>query len=523
MRLSRRWAVELRGTVAAAPVWALPLLVLWAVYLSPRHILSAQTAVGGLLALGLLLAAAKRPDRALLGLIIFLPFQGLILAKLFTLGAPASLVHHLGAWKETLAVGVVAAGAREFIASGRRADMLDRLALGFAAFVALYALLQPAIAPGAPSTTSIRLLGFREIAGFPLVLLGARHARLGADFPARATRVVSAVGAIVAAVGVFGAIDSGGWNTFIVRTVGYTRYQIAVLHTYPANPYDIRIYGMVGGARIARIGSVFLNPLTLAWYMILPFAIGFERIVRRTATPLTVLATVLVGAALLLTQTRSAFVAALVVALLAWKPAIGRRRHWRTRVAILLAGLTVIGLPGALASGFAKRLAATNTARDQSSAGHLSALTAGLSRVAHHPLGDGLGTSAGTGQRFEVANTVVPENNYLDIGVQLGFMGMSIFIALTLVLIVKLRWASRASPYPLLAAVWASMAGLAVAALVLQPWLDFSVTWTYWGLAGAMLGAARSWAAAREQAGARPRGDGGPWSAPQPAAASASL
>src|SRR5947209_6423697 len=84
-----------------------------------------------------------------------------------------------GALTETLALGVILAGARNVVATGRRLDAIDRLALTFVAFVALYAAVQTIIVPGAPSVSNIRLLGFRETGGFVLLLLGARHAPLG--------------------------------------------------------------------------------------------------------------------------------------------------------------------------------------------------------------------------------------------------------------------------------------------------------------------------------------------------------
>lgn len=486
-----------------AVVWAIPVIVIYAIYFAPRHVISAGTVLTGVVALGLLALAAKRPDRALLGLIIFLPFQGFVLARLYGWGLPASVTSHLGAWKETLALGVIVAGARNFLATGRRADGLDRVALGFILLVALYALLQPDIVPGAPSARNIRLLGFRELAGFPLLLLGARHAPLGPRFPERAARAVFATGAVVAAIGIYEAIFSSAWNTFVVRTVGYTRYQQSVLHAAVSNPYDIRIYGNVGSIKFVRIGSVFLNALNLAFYLVLPFAIGFERILRRSATTLSMLATVAIGAAILLTQTRSAMVAALVIAFLALQPTAGRRRHWRTQAALVLAALAIVAVPGTFATGAARRIGAANTSADQSSAGHLSALTAGSRTVANHPLGLGLGTSAGIGQRF--GSGIVAENNYLTIGIQLGVVGMLIFIALTLTLILKLRRATRASPELLVTAAWAAGIGLAVAALDLQPWLDFGVTWSYWASAGAALGAASVRAAAAARARQRPR------------------
>jgi hypothetical protein len=490
----------LRTGVRDTLVWVVPVLVICVIYFSPRHVLSAQTAITGLLAFGLLVLAAKRPDRSLLALIVFLPFQGLILARLWGWGLPASVVSHLGAWKDALALGVIVAGARSFIASGRRADGLDRIALAFVALVALYALLQPEIVPGSPSASNIRLLGFRETAGFVLLLLGARHAPLGPRFTERALRVLLLVAGIVAAIGVYEAIDSSGWNHFIVHTIKYPAYQIAVLHGQPFNPTDIRTYGYIGGARVARIGSVFLNDLNLAFYLVLPFAVGVERALRRTASPLVVLTTITIGAALLLTQTRSAILGAAVVLVLALVPTAGRPRHWRTQAVIVLAGLAMIAVPAAFSTGVAKRFSQANNRSDQSTAGHVTGFWSGLHTIGQHPLGQGLGTGAGIGQRFTVANDKVAENSYLDVGDEVGILPMLLFAALTVALVLKLRRVARERPEPALTAAFAGGAGLAVSAWFLHTWLDFAVAWTYWGIAGAALGLAFSPATASDRA-----------------------
>ena len=64
---------------------------------------------------------------------------------------------------------------------------------------------------------------------------------------------------------------------------------------------------------------------------------------------------------------------------------------------------------------------------------------------------------------------------------------MLVFIALTIVLLARLRRAGREDDDPLTTAAWAAGVGLAVSALFLQTWVDFGVAWTYWGIAGAML------------------------------------
>jgi hypothetical protein len=480
-----------RSAVASRSVWLLPVALIGLIYFSPKHVVSASTALTGLVAFCILLVAARWPHRSLIALIVLLPFQGFILAKLSGWGVPSSIVRHLGAWKETLALGVVLAGARNFIASGRRADALDRLGLGFVAIALVYLAVQHTILPSAPSSSSTRLLGFRQDAGFVLLLLGARHAPLPPGFLRRAGTAAFVVAAIVACIAIFSELDSSGWNHFVVRTVQYTRYEQAVLHTKPVNFYDIRTYGSVGGIRILRAGSVFLNPLTLGFYLVLGFALGLERIARGQSRFLGLASLLAITAGILLTQTRSAIVGALVVALVALQPSSGRSRHWRVQLGLILAAIAIMAVPTALATGLSQRVTTTTGYSDN--AGHVTSFGKGVETVAQNPLGLGLGTSAGVGQRSasQVSNVVVPEDTYLQMGVELGIVGMLLFIALTVALVAKLRAVARRHPHYVVAAMAAAAAGISVGAFVLQPWTDFSVAWTVWGLAGVALGAGR--------------------------------
>jgi hypothetical protein len=95
---------------------------------------------------------------------------------------------------------------------------------------------------------------------------------------------------------------------------------------------------------------------------------------------------------------------------------------------------------------------------------------------------------------------VIAENNYLEVGDELGVLPMILFVALTVVLLLHLRRIARRRSDPLFAAVWAGGLGIAVSAWFLQTWSDFAVAWTFWGLAGAAFSVARERAGAPEEA-----------------------
>ena len=155
----------------------------------------------------------------------------------------------------------------------------------------------------------------------------------------------------------------------------------------------------------------------------------------------------------------------------------------------MLGVLALIAVPAAAASGVLSRFSLLNDNKDVSTQGHVSGFWDGLDVIRTHPLGLGLGTGAGTGQRFEVQGLTIAENNYLEVGDELGVAAMILFVALTLGLIRQLHRYARTRDDPLVTAAWAAAAGLAVSAWFLQTWSDFSVSWTFWCVAGAMLGA----------------------------------
>lgn len=446
-------------------------------------------ALAALAAVVVVALAARRPDRSLLVLMAGLPFQGLFLAQLYRWGVPGAVVRPLGSWKEALGLGVVIAGVRGYHAGRQRLDALDGLGLAYVAIVGAYALAPAFFAPGAPLDTSTRSLAFRASAGFVILLLAARHVNLPDDFANRAARVVVIVGCIVAAVCVYEYFFSAAWNRWVVENVQYLRYQVRVLHTTPFSASDIRRYSVIGGHRVQRTGSVFLDPTSCGFALVLPFAVAVERRMR-AAMPGAIAAIVLIATGLLLTETRAALLGALVVALLAIRPAAGRTLDRRLQFTfVLLAGMAII-VPAATAIGLAQRVTATSTSADPSSVDHERSLWTGIDSIEARPLGHGLATSAGVGQRFDSGQAIIGENSYLQVGIETGVGAMAVFVALTLAVTGRLRRRSRLTSNLAISAAFGAGVGLALGGFFLQTWTDFSVAWTFWAFAGAAIGIA---------------------------------
>jgi hypothetical protein len=490
--------VGARRQVGERWYWVVPVLVAAFIYETRGAYI--PLALAALIGSAVVLAASRRPDVSLLVLIVGLPAQGLLLAQFYAWGMPAALVRPLTAWKEALALGVVVAAVRGFRAARKRLDRFDVLGLAYTGTVLAYAIVPRLFAPHAPMLVDARSLGFRSTAGFVVLLLAARHAPLPADFLARAARVVMIVGTVASVVAIYEYFFSDSWNTWVVDKVQYLKYQVDILGaTTLFNYTDIRRYGYVGGTEVLRVGSVLLDPIRFGFFLLLPFAVAVERRLRAGWRRGSTTVLVLISTALVLTQTRAAILGALVIACLAVGPAAGRAPNRRLQFTFVIAAGLLVALPAASATGLRARVESATSGSDQSTIDHVQGFWNGVHAVQEAPLGHGLGTSAGVGQRFANATARISENYYLQVGIEAGLIAMALFVALTVAVALRLNRAARKVPDAAISAVRGAAVGLAIGAFLLHTWLEFAVAWTFWGLAGACLGISER---AREQDGA---------------------
>jgi hypothetical protein len=431
---------------------------------------------------------ARRPDWGLLGLVAFLPFQTVVFALLFHFGLSLQITRQAGSWKEGLAIGVAIAGFIGFRKAKRKLDLLDMLALAFIGLALAFAMFPQLFADTAPGASNVRSLAFRQTAGFVILLLGARHADLRPEFGRRAAKVVMFVGTIVAIIAIYEFFFSDSFNRFVVETVELPKYKYDIFQI--GNPFetDVRYYGSLGGVSYTRVGSILFSPLVLGFYLLLPFAFAIERTVRDGLRSLSGAVLALTGIALIFTQTRAAIIGALVIALIAVRPAAGKTTDRRLQYGFVITIIVFLALPVAAYSGLTERSTSVTSGDEQSAFDHWDALVNGIRGVGEHPLGMGIGTSAGVGQRFSTTGAFITENYYLQMGIELGIVGLILFLALTIVLIRYMNRAAKKVPDLPLGAMRLATIGLAVGAALLHTWTDFAVAWSAWGLAGGVLG-----------------------------------
>lgn len=125
----------------------------------------------------------------------------------------------------------------------------------------------------------------------------------------------------------------------------------------------------------------------------------------------------------------------------------------------------------------------TSQSATSSNAQRTSALQSGLSDVWHQPFGGGPGT-AGPASAHNNAPARIAENYYLQIGQEVGWLGLGLFIAI-LVAVTRRLFALRGDP--LARTLLASLVGISCIALVSHVWTDDTLGLLWWGLAGVAL------------------------------------
>lgn len=461
-------------------------MLLVAVALAPAGLLGARalaTAIGAVVAVGVVGLAARWPDRALQGLVVVLALQLPVLALAYRLGVPGSVVRAAGSTKELLVVGVLVAATAAVVARRPRTDRLDRMTLAYVALVTLYLAVGVAgprvghdLFGRSPDSVFLQAVAFRSIVVAPALLLAVRSLRLDAPARRRILDTVVVVSGVVAAGAVVEAVVPAAWERVMGDGLGYVRYQRDLFGILLHDGVVVRTD--VAGRLVVRAGSVLFDYLQVGFFLLPGLALAILRAARR-ATGWSIATAVLVGAGVLATVTRSAILAAAItlVALALTGGSAGTAR--RLRRSLVVAGVLTALL--SVPTGLAPRLVSFAGGGDVSADAHLRSLREGVGQVVDAPWGIGLATTAETATRGATAG-LVPENSYLDLAIQLGVPGVALFAVVLLLLVREL--VRRVDADPLAGVALAVVVGLAGGALLLHVWTMIETTWLVFALAG---------------------------------------
>jgi hypothetical protein len=402
--------------------------------------------------------------------VVGLALHNLVMAGLWEAGVRGGALDVVSAWKEALLAAAL------LLACWRLRGLpplvaADWLALAYTLFVLVYAVLPQDWLDGGASTRGV-LYGLRhDLVPVAAYALG-RLVVVSAEERRRLGWLSLAVGVALAGWGLVDvyAVPLQWWRDSGVP--GWFGEQLTLNYTKGLSGLPENWLYNTGNEEhpLRRLVSTLLSPLATSYLLVVALLFAASR---RRLGVVPAVTSVVCFAGLLWTHTRAATIAlAIGLAALA-----AMQRRWTP---LLLAGLTVglsvaffavytdIGpktsfTPSELAyqRQHAQEEGATTgdafSGNESSLSGHWRILRDGVDTVVHHPQGFGLG-NAGTEAKRTGVEIKAGESIYTQFGVDIGVVGTLVFVAWSLLLVVRL-WPR--SP-------WLCAAFLAVLAVGLQ-------------------------------------------------------
>lgn len=492
------WGIDVMRRTAGAPVRAARDPAKALIVLAVSSLVFLLVAKGGekatllgvalLAGLGVALWARRRPATALASVFIVLPLQQTVLAWLYAHGAPRALVRGAGFGKEAVLVGLLVAVLSDPVARRTRMRPPDIAALVLLA-VATFYLVLPAVVSGSlgGQPNSVRISAWRLNVLFVVLFLVVRRLPwTSRDLHRMATSLVL-VGGALAVGGIWEMIDKTGYDDFLTNVAQQPRFVAEVLQGVTQQG-SVVVYGSVGSSEFVRVGSWVIDALTLGFVLVLPIAVGLQRLARRAGRSWVLALTAMSVVVLLATLTRSAILAGI----LASGVVIGLALHGQQRraagLAVILALAVMLTLPFLPGTNLATRFTGAQTGTDVSAQEHSSRSREALTLSLRTPLGLGLGSNPGSFVTYDTSNgRVASEDYYLQVFLELGWAGGLAFAALVVTLIREAWSTALRHPGSQAVPVAAAAAGLSLGAFFLHVWLDFQTALLFWGFAGAVL------------------------------------
>ena len=342
---------------------------------------------------------------------------------------------------------------------------------------------------------------------------------------------------------VSGVIALYGIVSFFLPQSLFSALGYSDAHSIYAPGSSLSAFQQISGTSIRRIQSTFAGPNQLAIWLLIPWSISlviFLKTIRNkksealptthpsslrfaeasyplpTSLILSIFTLTIIGAALVLAFSRSAWIAAFVITIIA----ICIQLKGRTKVITLS---SIVGF--VIASVLVIYLSAPELIdRSISNKHHFERTRDGVIEMFKNPLGHGLGTAGPASNRFSDACMhfdkgadiswasdrndlclfvegeqvqpsdractcpVLPENWYVQVGYELGIVGFMMFVALV-VFVIKRGQAPLMKSKICCNNIILAFLGVSIAALFLHAFEDSAVAYTLWILVGISLSA----------------------------------
>ena len=428
----------------------------------------------------------RLPRWALFAFVLALPFHNLAMAGLWDLGVRGFALDVVSAWKEVLLALALVAIVWRRRGVPFKSTSTDWLALAYTAFVLVYAVI-PQDWLGGDATAHGVLYALRhDLTPVAAYFLG-RGLTLGHGDRRRLGYAILGAAAIVAAWGLVDiyAISLQTWRDSGVP--GWFGEQLGLdygkgLSGLPEN----WLYNSGDERPLRRLVSSFLSPLATGYMLLVAILLAATWRRSRLLSALTALLAI----GLLFTYSRTS-IAALAFGLVVLGYAL--RSWWPVAAAAVFLAAAFFFVraypdlaPEARYTPAELKVQRAGGREEPTSGGpldpgeasfdsHLDNLRAGIKTVVKHPQGYGIGNAGVTAKRTG-AEIKAGESTYTELGVELGLLGMLVFLAWSLALV---RVTLRRAPW-----LGASLAAVLVLGIqtdvVGVHWLAF-VLWAFAG------------------------------------------
>lgn len=277
-----------------------------------------------------------------------------------------------------------------------------------------------------------------------------------------------------AIVVVFGLLQKFILPLNFLSHFGYGPKTIPAYQTLDTSSQIQRVQSSLRGANPLGAYLTLIVPVWLAGF-------GKKRFLQITGT----LASL---GALFFSYSRSAWVGTgLAVGLLVWW-AIHKYRYWLLALvcflALVVAGAVYIQRNNQNLQYALFHTSSTSTSLESPNAVRADALRSAWNDIVYQPLGRGPGTAGPISVHNDPFKPRIAENYYLQIGQEVGVIGIALFVAMN-GLIARQLWCRRADI--LARALLASLVGISIINLVNHAWADDTLSLLWWGLAGVAL------------------------------------
>lgn len=254
---------------------------------------------------------------------------------------------------------------------------------------------------------------------------------------------------------------------------GYNSKTIMPYQTINNNSRYVRILSTLRGSN--PLGAYLVIPLSLATVL-------FIRGKKRWQTVVIFLAGLIV---MFFSYSRSAWIGLAVAVALSIYWGLKSKKIKKSLLYIAIGMLVILGITAIIERHnhrFQNIFFHTQThsaSKISSDQAHINYLRAGFDQLITEPLGKGPGT-AGPASVYNNHPARISENYYIQIGQEVGWLGLVVFIAINILVALSL-WARRQDTLSL--ALLTSFIGLAVVNMVLPAWTDDTLCYLWWGLA----------------------------------------